>query len=412
MLPLTTDIPVSRADSISVEPILTKQANVTKLAVRVTWNQTRDLDKLKGYIFRMQRKNALVTRLRIYVNSTFFKNLSMQENSVEFQLSYENEYTIYPGKQYYCNIIPIPSYQLNTEIPDVETECNLIIPGCRDNENYPLLRFCKDEEMDRKRKRKKKKKRPNDKSTKNQKKEEKNIQKIKAEQSSVSWVMLVVVPTVLVLCFFSVGIYFAFKCSFKRNGSNRLCHERVTSQKLLLVVNKIDEEEVYRNAANAVASMLGTQHAFNLRKDNQPNYDPVTWVQKNMNECGHVLFICTPRGKIAMEEMAKSTATTCFDEFALVYHQVFSSIKVSFTSVYFDVNSDSVPTELKNKGKSFQLPEKLDKFLHHVNVKTAAADYRDCKKQLVIEINDLRNNNLTNTKITKKEEFVVRETIL
>jgi len=63
---------------------------------------------------------------------------------------------------------------------------------------------------------------------------------------------------------------------------------------------------------------------------------------------------------------------TYANEFVLTYHQVLENERLSFSSVYFGDTSDCVPKKLRKKGKCFQLPQQMRKFLLQANGKNAS----------------------------------------
>ena len=137
-------------------------------------------------------------------------------------------------------------------------------------------------------------------------------------------------------------------------------------------MDKTDETEMYKNAANLVASILGEQHSFNLWKKSESEDEPASWVQNHLKNCSHVLFICTPQGSKHAEEFSRLPSTSYADEFALAYCGVLNRGRFSCTSIYFNSDSDCVPNKLRKKGKVFQLTEKIEEFLCYVSGETAS----------------------------------------
>ena len=166
-------------------------------------------------------------------------------------------------------------------------------------------------------------------------------------------------------------------------------------------MNTIDEA-AYLDAGNKLASLLGNQHAFNLWKKQGVNCNPTEWVRNHLKECDHVLFICTPQGKSEAEKLDDSSPMTYdyLDEFALVYHKVLGNEKLPFTCVYFDVTADCVPAKLK-KGRCFQVPEKIDKFLLHTNGKNAS-DFSGKIEELRQQLNAIREKSIGNCPNTEQ----------
>ena len=150
----------------------------------------------------------------------------------------------------------------------------------------------------------------------------------------------------------------------------------------------MDELDTYRDASTCLASLLGSHHLFNWW-DKASRERPHEWTEKQLKECDGVVFICTPRGKLALERLPHVGRDWYMDSFALTYNRVVKNDKYDVTCVYFDETRDCIPEKLKNR-KIFRLPEKMKSFLQQANGHSVAQCEKGKIDYLLLKVDDIR----------------------
>lgn len=131
--------------------------------------------------------------------------------------------------------------------------------------------------------------------------------------------------------------------------------------------------------------MLGGGLTFNLWKRSNID-DRKLWLHQHLNNCKHVLLIVAPH---------KHGINNNNDDFMTdfnLYLERYPDRNFAITTVYFGSDREGFPKKVLSLGKSFQLPEQLDKCLRHISGKNLCwSGYATQVEKLRLKVNEIRN---------------------